>query len=577
VLITDNYLRRGYEQLQTQLHPDTLFFLGDLFDGGREWKTAHGEFKDASWARPHPNNEAKYVKSWNRKYGEDFWLQEYERFSGIFFKHYGEGILSKSGREGERRGRKLVASLPGNHDLGFGSMVKVPVRDRFSTYFGEPNRVDVVGNHTIVSVDTVSLSADTSEQMGQVDLKEIYGPAQEFLEGVKSEKRRAIERELNFFRGENKAQTQFNHVVDDAAAIHGDEIPQTDPGDRVADFPTILLTHVPLYRNPGTPCGPMREHYPPSKNPTKDPFGNIIDHRNAISVTAGYQYQNVLNEEDSVNLINSIGNVKHVFSGDDHDYCELRHSDAKQNVREITVKSMSMAMGVSTPGFMMVSLWNPVSMDGRPLSHNEGGPGEDATIQTHLCLLPTQFNTYFGYIYLGIVCIVVLGARAVLVPILNLQPFRLASDSGTSSSLPHHKDKLEDGDSYSSFNSGGSSGSYAHALPARTSSLGTRGRAPSTTTNGSAMAKGGSGQGLRGKRKSSKGRNAGKWGWAENTGPRIQLQTDFYDPGNSMRLWRAAGARQRMSLKGVWGEFSTSMWRVVWMAGLVWLWLNYRG
>ena len=34
--ITDNYMRRSYIQLQSVLHPDSLFFLGDLFDGGRE-------------------------------------------------------------------------------------------------------------------------------------------------------------------------------------------------------------------------------------------------------------------------------------------------------------------------------------------------------------------------------------------------------------------------------------------------------------------------------------------------------------------------------------------------------------
>ena len=38
VLITDNYLKRGYGAMQHRLHPDSVFFLGDLFDGGREWK-----------------------------------------------------------------------------------------------------------------------------------------------------------------------------------------------------------------------------------------------------------------------------------------------------------------------------------------------------------------------------------------------------------------------------------------------------------------------------------------------------------------------------------------------------------
>ncbi len=84
-LVTDNYLRRSYNQLQGQLHPDTVFFLGDLFDGGREWKPAHGSFDDPEWSR-RPLGEQKYARQWLRKYGEPFWLKEYARFSDIFLK-----------------------------------------------------------------------------------------------------------------------------------------------------------------------------------------------------------------------------------------------------------------------------------------------------------------------------------------------------------------------------------------------------------------------------------------------------------------------------------------------------------
>ena len=44
-------MRRSYRQLQQVLRPDTVFFLGDLFDGGREWKTATGDFEDPEWAK----------------------------------------------------------------------------------------------------------------------------------------------------------------------------------------------------------------------------------------------------------------------------------------------------------------------------------------------------------------------------------------------------------------------------------------------------------------------------------------------------------------------------------------------
>lgn len=193
LVITDNYMRRGFAALQRQLHPDSLFFLGDLFDGGREWKTRTGGFVDPKWGNDRSGQEKKWIKTWHRKYGDDYWLREYRRFNAIFADSWNVGGDAPGPWQ---RGRKLVASLPGNHDLGFGAQVQVPVRDRFSAFFGDVNRVDVVGNHTIVSVDTVSLSADTSSYKDSHDLRSIYGPVNEFLGKVQSTKRRAVQKEL---------------------------------------------------------------------------------------------------------------------------------------------------------------------------------------------------------------------------------------------------------------------------------------------------------------------------------------------------------------------------------------------
>ncbi|KAK8103773.1 cell division control protein [Apiospora kogelbergensis] len=470
--ITDNYMQRSYIQLQKVLQPDTVFFLGDLFDGGREWKTARGDFRDPEWASRHPADERDYVKQWNKHYGEDYWLREYGRFGDIFYKHWPAGGYEPGPGQ---RGRKIISSLPGNHDLGFGAEVKVPVRERFGAYFGEGNRVDVVGNHTFVSVDTVSLSADTSSIKDKVDLSPIHGPVNQFLDGVKAAKRRAAAKELRFWRGEVE-EVAFKHKVEDLKDADYKNPPSLDRGEDGPDFPTILLTHVPLYRDPGTPCGPMREHWPPQKPPKGQTTPVIPDHRNAISVSSGYQYQNVLSEEDSVKLVKSIGNVVHAFSGDDHDYCELVHSEQKGNVREITVKSISMAMGVPTPGFQMVSLWNPIDENGRPLP----GAGK-ATLQTHLCLLPKQLSTYTTYAALGILTLVILVIRAALVPILGLQQFALSpAQYANGAVLPLFKDKVEaDQESGLDHHSQSSGTPTTKLLSART-----RGRVPSISSNG---------------------------------------------------------------------------------------------
>lgn len=581
VLITDNYMRRGYTNLQKILHPDTTMFLGDLFDGGREWNTAHGGFEDPEWAKPHPANEAKYVKMWNKNYGEDFWLREYARFGDIFFKPFNIGGPQSNTWQ---RGRKLVASLPGNHDLGFGAQVKVTVRDRFRAYFGEENRIDVIGNHTIVSVDTVSLSADTSDVGGKHNLEHIYKPAEIFLDEVQIGKREAVEKELRFWRGEVE-DVIFNHTVGDINHADFSNYPTIDPGPEAerADFPTILLTHVPLYRTPGTPCGPLREHWPPAKIPTGQTKPVFPDHRNALPVSAGYQYQTVLSEEDSVKLVKKIGNVKHVFSGDDHDYCELTHNDAKENVKEITVKSISMVMGVPTPGFLMVSLWNPVDPDtGKPLAAATDGGGQQTTIQTHLCLLPNQLGTFGWYATFGFLTIIALAARAVLVPVMGWRPFALepVSFGGGGNLLPMYKDKVEEPQNqyhHHKWAGGGflSSGRFAGSVPesrTRTASL--------TNPHVKGLPYAQQPLGRSGSRGSSKTKpRDGRWAWGTK-GPKIEIGTGDELIRTPEGIWKAARrpvrGRKEM-LRVVVRELWTGLWRVLWIAVATWVWLNYRG
>ncbi|KAL3958463.1 hypothetical protein ACCO45_006625 [Purpureocillium lilacinum] len=502
VLVTDNYMRRGYNALQRQLNPDSVFFLGDLFDGGREWKTKSGSFVDPKWGSSRSSGEKKWVKTWHRKYGEDFWVREYQRFSNIFFDNFNAG--------------------------GFGAQIQVPVRDRFAAFFGDVNRVDVVGNHTIVSVDTVSLSAETSQFKGQHNLRPIYGPAKEFLENVQSTKRKLVQEELSVWHDTDR-DLRLGHKVEDIDKADTSRWLR-DPGPGAPDFPTILLTHTGVV------------------NP---------DNRNAITVAGGYQYQNVLNEETSAHLIKSVGNVVHVFSGDDHDYCEVTHSASKGGVREITVKSFSMAMGVPTPGFLMVSMYNPVGADGKPTG--EAG----TTLQTHLCLMPNQIHTFMKYVTFIILSLVLLTVRAFLVPVLNLSPFALEPEQRTSV-LPLFKDKAKaEPPDYSAHRNN----SYNH----HTSSL-------STASNGH-----GNGNGARWSSKKS-GKRARQWGgWAGDRGgggigggPRIKLDADdFYDGGKG---WKGSGTRGAgSSFRTLGRELWTTTWRVAWMTVLFWAYLARKG
>ncbi|KAI9870317.1 MAG: hypothetical protein M1830_004382, partial [Pleopsidium flavum] len=389
---TDLYLRRSFSLLQRKLHPDTVFFLGDLFDGGREWATDRSESSEKQW----------------RKYGEKFWLREYNRFGRIFFDHWGDGGLDSGAGQ---QGRKIIASLPGNHDLGLGAGIQIPVRNRFNAYFGDGNRVDVIANHTFVSVDTVSLSAmdqpdpATGSQgsglgAGEGANSAIWMPVQEFLDHAKDELSRAVERQIRWLN--NQTNRRLEHTVTELEGVIAEAPPTRRDG--VSNLPTILLTHVPLYRRPGTPCGPHREHLPPSKPSSGESEPLSVDEPNAIAVRAGYQYQNVLTPTISKYLIEKIGDVGYVFSGDDHDYCEVVHheytaSSTGSGIREITVKSMSWAMGVRKPGFLMLSLWNPIDGAGKPVGNHGGAGGRTGptTMETHLCLLPDQLGIFISY------------------------------------------------------------------------------------------------------------------------------------------------------------------------------------
>lgn len=564
ILHTDNYMKRSYISLQKTLHPDTVFFLGDLFDGGREWKRATGNTVDPSWANGlRPSGEQAFVDTWGKRYGEDFWLKEYDRFGRIFYKFWD---LGGSEPGPGQRGRKVISSLPGNHDLGFGENIKPEIRNRFETYFGEGNRVDVIGNHTFVSVDSVSLSAGASTH----DTKAITQPVEDFLSKVQVKKRMAVANELAYQQGKERI-FQYKHIVADLDQVDFETLPTLDPGPTSPGFPTILLTHVPLYRGIGTPCGPKREHWPPTKPPKGQTQPVFPDERNAISISKGYQYQNVLSESDSVKLISTIGNVVRVFSGDDHDYCEIVHSDEKNNAREITVKSMSWAMGVRKPGFLMLSMWNPVGPDGNPLHSTHTGHGSGAmaamTTESHLCLLPDQLGILFRYLGLLIITLLALVIRAILTPILHLTPFASSSPSTSDDTpiLPTTRQREPEASRHRSSNTSSTPSNGATLAPRTTR---TRSVSPSR------------GYGLpasevrfatpplinqAGYYPSSNG-NGNSNGWAKH---------EDYQNGATAFASSARSKTPPTPLGIIWREMLTSIWRVAWAVISVYIWLVY--
>ncbi|RMD40018.1 hypothetical protein DV735_g5097, partial [Chaetothyriales sp. CBS 134920] len=342
---TDRYLRRANSQLHRRLRPDTTLFLGDLFDGGREWATATTV-----------SAEGQY-----RQYGQDFWLREYSRFSNIFLREALRGPLTTAAAP---MGRRIIASLPGNHDLGFGHGIQPAVRSRFDAFFGPLNRIDVLGNHSVVSLDTVSLSAiDQADPQtgssgagagdGSAANSHVWRPAEDFLAQAKTLRQQAVRRE----------------------------------------------------------AARMRLIPPRSLDPA--PFPPRVP---SIRIAGGYQYQNVLTPFVSSDIIKHLSatEVVQIYSGDDHDYCEIEHSEFTGRIREITVKSISWAMGVRRPGVQLVSLWNPIDPARFRAAASEEAPSATRdTVQNHLCLLPDQLAIFIRYGQVLAVTILILAVAAI--------------------------------------------------------------------------------------------------------------------------------------------------------------------
>lgn len=130
--IVDYYLRRNWLYMNDVLKPEYNFFLGDLFDGGREW-------------------------------GDDVWEREYLRWNRTF---------TPVGNA------KNYLNLPGNHDIGFGDTIIPNALLRFKKHFGQTNMAVDIGNYVVVILDTISMlnTKDPTIYKAPYDFLDKIGP-----------------------------------------------------------------------------------------------------------------------------------------------------------------------------------------------------------------------------------------------------------------------------------------------------------------------------------------------------------------------------------------------------------------
>ncbi|TFK54090.1 Metallo-dependent phosphatase [Heliocybe sulcata] len=282
--------------------------------------------------------------------------------------------------------------LAGNHDIDLGESETFSkmARERFWTHFGPLNQQFTAGNHTLILIDAPSLVNEDRQRM-EVGMSydqwtRTPGGSAEFVRSRLT---------IDQCHRSNLASATVDRYKNGA----------------------VLFTHIPLHRPDGSSCGPLRE-------------------RGTIRRGAGLGYQNTLSEPASRFLLDRVQPIL-IFSGDDHDYCEYNHtlvpydgsSSDRTAVREVTVKSFSMAMGVRRPGFQLLSL-----AASKKSKHASAIYGQ--TVADRPCLLPDQLGIYIS-VYIPLL---VLSLFILLVASIVHRRYSSPTQSAThrrSNSFPH--------------------------------------------------------------------------------------------------------------------------------------------
>ncbi|KAI0314114.1 hypothetical protein OF83DRAFT_1064363 [Amylostereum chailletii] len=238
-----------------------------------------------------------------------------------------------------------VYYVPGNTDVGLGvaNAFTKHVRDRYIAHFGPLNQVLHISNHTLVLIDAPGLVDEDYSRAGEGTSFENWVP--------------------------------IRHGPIEFVKTLADSLQEVNPPERE---PLILLSHIPLHRPESKKCGPLRE-------------------KGTIRRGVGRGWQSTLGKQTSTFLINNLRPVM-VFSGDNTDYCDIRHAlaDSAQEVQEVTLKSFSQSRHIDYPGFQLLSLLPEGSSTLSSITRHAHIP----------CSLP-QTRTPFGRLYIPFLCITI--------------------------------------------------------------------------------------------------------------------------------------------------------------------------
>ncbi|KAF9434134.1 hypothetical protein BGZ76_008507 [Entomortierella beljakovae] len=352
---TDIFMKRSFSRLQSSLRPDAVLFLGDLNDGGR---ISSGDVFEKNRDRFFERVFQTKSTAWNQK---PIVIDE------------GTPPPYPTG-EIHRFGPNPDTIITGHYqqiaDVPLDATERKAIRDS-----GKSARLYVAGNHDVGFGDTLVRPAMTryKQVFGSVNYKIEVGNHTFVVLDTLS---------LSSVRPEIREESE--HFINDLS----NEIPT---------LPRILFTHVPLFRLDTTYCGDERAS------------------KQLILNRGGEQYYNMVNSTLSRQILHSI-QPDMIFSGDDHDWCEVAHSHDSTLTPEVTLRTFSFAQGIKQPSFLMLSLYNPEHQtkndlplipvsSGLPVGTGDGlvsvaRPSDNTTFVYEECMLPNQLLIYMYYVAL---------------------------------------------------------------------------------------------------------------------------------------------------------------------------------
>lgn len=377
--------------------PDGVVWMGDLTDGGRRGRS------DAEWA------------ALVHRFRNIFWRPREADWEAL------KSTLSTTRQLIEPRTSATnfipTIHLSGNHDIGLpgsssGHRVDVLAADdaieRFNREFGmkidgggfvvkdrNPFQKSSLNGRVLVSSDT---ALGATHELVLINAQDLVGMEREgggpFDTHLSSDHLGKLDGQL----GDN-AHREYKDTYDfvESVKLGGIQIPR------------VLLSHVPLHRPAMTTCNDaQRSARHRVQRESSRPLHQGTDR--------GSTYQNMVSSSVTDWVLRTIDPMA-VFSGDDHDHCEYRHSRLSSNssklnvvegfkaneVPELTVKSISMTEGVRKPGFARLSLFPPPFT-----SSSQPDTPPYVTMAYTPCLLPDQIGIWTR-LYLPFFIITLLG------------------------------------------------------------------------------------------------------------------------------------------------------------------------